>query len=331
MEVIKGLFKGIGFGLLAAPALYVLGFVLEILACFIPGWRCLDNTYFSTNNNNCIGCNCALGSFWSGAFFWKAFIFLAIAGAAVGLIYGIVRELQEHDVAYKIQRRNADIAAQRRDVERDINIANTGVSGVKSKTDNIVSLIKDTEKNFVSAKAKKMVEEAALEANKTALALEKTVKTADDAKGKSSKGALKSAQQANDTALLLYRDIDAVSDLYNQAVIEEQDWQRLQKEANDAVDKARNAADNAEKETARMQGTSFASAAGEDAAGKAAYALAKTKEAAAETVKRKAAAEKATSADEAQIEVTCAKNAEKRALVEEKIAVETTRIALAAG
>jgi hypothetical protein len=314
MEFIKGLFKGIGFGLLGMPALYVLAQVIDLIGCF---FTCGNMACFS--EKSCAG---KLGMY-SGDAALAIFLFCTIAGAVIGIIYGIVKEVQEGDIIAKN-------AAQKRRIENGINSANTEVRKIKNKSDDIVSLIKNAEKTVFSTKAKKILEEAAAEANKVDLALGKAFKTAEDAKGKSSNGALKNAQLAEDSARWSQKDIDTANDLYRQAMKEEQDWNLLQKEANNAVDKARNAADNAEKETAKIQGKSFASAA-QDAVGKATYALTKVKEAAAETIRRKEAAEKATSTDDAEIEVIWAKNSEKRALVEEKIAVEATRIALAAG
>jgi hypothetical protein len=203
------------------------------------------------------------------------------------------------------------------------------VTIAKNKSDAIVSSIKNAEKTFASPKAKKTVEEAAIEASKSALALERAFTIAENAKGKSSKGTLKSVRQAEKSSMLSEKDVDAVNNLYDQAVKEEKDWGRLQKEANDAMNKAKNAADNATREASKVEKTTFVSAVAKDATEKAVYAAAKAKEAAKKTVIRREAAASATSSQDAQMEVSQAKNSEKRAIVEEKIAVEEAKIAIA--
>jgi hypothetical protein len=305
-------------GLLGAPILYVLGFALETLACLIPGWRC---TNVSVLDHGCK--NCMLGSFWTGASFGKAFVFLLIAGTVIGIIYAIVSAIQDNDVIGEVQRKNAANIAE-------VGKAYTALKNVKNKSDAIVSSIKNAEKTIVSPKAKKMVAEAASEANKFALALEMAFNVVENAKGKSSKGALKNAQQAEKASKYLEKDVDEANDLYNQAVKEEQDWHRLQNEANDAANRAYAAADNAAKETTKIEKTAFASAAAKGAAEKAIYASAKAREAAEIAAKKRDAAAKAASAQGAQLEVAQAKNAEKRAIVEEKIAVEEAKIAIEA-
>jgi hypothetical protein len=321
MEFIKGLFKGIGLGLLGAPALYVLGFLFETLACFCPTCsRCADYNE----------ANCLLGSFWSGAFFGKAFVFLLIAGTVVGFIYGVVKELQEHDVGDKIQRKNAQNAKDKRNRESGIYTASTSVKNLKDKSDNILVSIKKAKETIVSLKAKELIDEADTMANSSDRALENAVKNVENANRKSSNGALKTAQQTERTSKLLEKDVDAANDLYKQAIKEEQDWNRLQLEANDAVNKAQKAATHAAQEAAKIEKMAFTSAVAQDAAKKTAYAATKAQEAALKAVKKRDVAAGARSALDAQLEVTQVLNAEKRAVVEEKIAVEEAKIAVEA-
>jgi hypothetical protein len=320
-------------GISSVLVLYALAFIVEFLNCFSCGWisGCFCSDYRPDNaiwgwtgfECSCSGYDCGwvYGVFpiWSWNIFLNVSLFCTIAGGIIGGTYGIASHKQEH---------KNENTAQKRETEKEIYKSTTAVRDVKNKSDTIVFLINDAEKIIVSAKAKKMVEEAAIEANKSTLMLESAVKIAEKVKGKSSKGALKLAQQAEDLTRLSEKDADDANVLYSQAMQEEQDWNRLQEEAIDAVNKAKNAANNAAKETAKIEKTFFASATAKDAVKKVAFASAKAKEASEKAVKSGEAAARAASAQEAQIEVTQALNSEKRAIVEEKIAVEEAKIAI---
>jgi len=302
-------------GLIGAPVLFAAAFILEFAICFFT----CGSIHLGDPSNP----GCAM-PIWTGAAFGSTFAVLSIAGIVIGIIYAIAAGTQEGRDKWKNNNEREE-----KNREQSVNNAFVSVGSVKSKSDNIVSLIKSAEKTIVSPKARKILEEAAIEANKSALALEKAVKIADNAKGKSSKGASKNAQQAEDAARSLQRDVDVANDLYSQAEKEEDNWNCLQQEANDAASKAKKAEDNAVKETAKIEKMTFVSATAKDAAEKAAYAVAKAKEAAAETVKRLEAATRATSSHEARTEVAQAKYSKKIALVEEKIALEEVSIAMA--
>jgi hypothetical protein len=241
-----------------------------------------------------------------------------IAATVIGAIYAIATTIQESSEKNREQREG---------YVSDIKKNADTVGKAKNKSDNIVSLIKTAEKTIVSTRAKKILEEAAIVANTSALAMKEADKISKKAIGKTSKWASKNAQHAEDVSRLLEKDVDTAYDLYNQAKREEGDWNRIQQEASDAEKNAKNAKDDAEKEVAAVEKIVFVSAIAKDAADKAIYALAKAKDAAAETVKRADAAARATSAQNAQIEVFQAKYSEKRALVERKIAIEEAKIA----
>lgn len=90
MEIIMGILAGAGIGGVAAIALYLLGFVVEIfnLACMI------------------VSCDCdrgdALPFMWDFTVFLKVMLFCAVSGAIIGLIYGACRykERLEKDEFY---------------------------------------------------------------------------------------------------------------------------------------------------------------------------------------------------------------------------------------
>jgi len=311
----KRVWKIIVTGLFATPALYVLLIALEILSCFIPGCNCLKvpGSYPEYS--------CVTEGMWKGYVFGNIFLFCSIAGIAIGIIYAIAAATQDGREARKEEKTKRG---------QSIYTTSNTAGDVIKKYDNIASLIKNAKDIIVSTKAKKLLEEAAIKADKSALELEKAVKIIENAKGKSSKMALKNARQAENAIKLLDRDVDAVNDLYWQARKEENDWNLLQQEANNVAKNAKNAADNAEKEAVKIEEKVFVSATAKDASEKMLYALAKAKEAAKETVKRAEAAAKATSANDAQQEVICAKNSAKRTLVEEKIVVEEVKIAIEA-
>ena len=325
MRFIKGLFAGLVLGVGVALALYAVGFVLELLnliTCGIFSCQCItcedslgcssiracDNEIWNFNDCGPLCGNLSgMLPMWSGKIFFNIMIFCGIAGTVIGSIYGVASGAQSRST-----------------------ITGTIIKNVITKSDNIVFLMENSEKTIVSPRARKILEEAISEANKVEAALDRAAKIAEKAIGKSSTKALDNIKQAEDIARLLEKDIDAANVLHNQAIKEEDDWNRLQQEANNAVNKAKNAVDNAEKEVAKIEKMTFASVAAKDAVEKAAYALAKAKEAAAETVKRAEAAAKAASAQEAYREVIHAKNSGKRALVEEKIAIEEAKIAIEA-
>jgi len=346
MQFFKGLFAGLGIGVGAALALYAAAFILEALNCItcgcitcqaITGWEACDNSI------NLYYCGDANGMFpmWSGKIFLNILIFCGIAGTAIGTVYGIATSDEPGKVIaaiffpvtgpiYGVYCLASYSSEQKKKRKNSIDSASGAVKRVKVRSDILVPIIQNAEKTIVSVNAKKILECAAAEANKSALALETMFKIANNAYGKSSKTTLKNAQQAENTSRLLEKSIDAANDLYYKAMKEETDWNRLQQEANDSVTKANNAAENAEKKAGKIEKMTFNSVFAKDAAEKAAYALTKVKEAAAETVKRADAAARAASAQDAQIEVKQADFSMKRALVEEKIVVEETNIAMKA-
>ena len=232
--------KIIGIGFIVTPVLYILAFIIEFLACFCPcsGSRCGDWEQKS---------GCVLGTVWSGASFGYTFLFLAGAGIVIGIIYGIAVGTQERRDALK----NANEMAKK-NWEQSIFNASSTVKDVKNKSDNIVSQINGAERTIVSAKAIKILEEAALLANASALALKGEDKISKKAIGKSSKRASKNAQNAQGASRFIEKDVDRAYDLYYQATKEEAAWKRLQQEANDTAQNANNAKDNAEKEIAKI-------------------------------------------------------------------------------
>jgi hypothetical protein len=303
-------------GLIGAPMLYVAAILLEFWACFFScGNACRD--YDGEPH-------CAL-PIWTPANFGYTFLFLSIAGIIIGIIYAIAVGTQEARDNLK-----DTIERETKNRKQSISSASSTVGNTKSKSDKIVSLIKTAEKTIVSTRARKILEEAAIVANTSALAMEEADKISKKAIGKTSKWASKNAQHAEDVSRLLEKDVDTAYDLYNQATREEGDWNRIQQEARDAEKNAKDAKDDAEKEVATVEKMVFVSATAKDAADKAIYALSKAKDAAAETVKRADAVARATSAQNAQIEVFQVKYSEKRALVERKIAVEEAEIAIEA-
>ncbi|MCL2067268.1 MAG: hypothetical protein FWG99_07360 [Treponema sp.] len=311
----KNAWKIIGFGLIAAPLLYLAAFAIEFFACFCPGSRrCGD----FDNINGCI-----LGeNVWSGASFGWTFLFLSIAGIIIGIIYAIAAGTQERRYASKIA--NEDAKNTR---EQYIGATSIMVGNVKSKSDNIVALINDAKKTIISTNAKKILEEADIIAKKSAAALKDEEKISKKAIGKTSIGASKRTQHAENASKLLEKDVDLAFDLYNQAAKEEADWNHLQQEVTDALNSAKNAKKNAEKKVDKIKNMTFASESAKDAAAKADFALTKTIDAEKETEKWADAATKAASAQDAQAKVFKAKYSEKRTLVEEKIAIEEVKIA----
>ena len=356
MQFFKGLFGGLGIGIGVTLALYALAFLVEFLncltcgiltcQCFGPesGIRACNDPIWTNGCAGICGVEPDIGGIfpmWSGKIFLNILIFCGIAGTAIGIIYGIATSDEPGTVLaaiffpitgpiygiYRLATMSKDLREGRKDT---IYSASKMVRDVKNKSDNIVSLIQNAEKSIVSTKAKKLLEEASVEANKSVLAMNETVTLNEKASGKSSKSASRNAIHAEDTSRWSEKYVDAANDLYKKAKNEEDDWNRLQQEVKDSVNNANNAADKAEKEVAKIEKIAFVSAAAKDAAEKAVYALTKAKEAAAETVKRADAAANSTSAYDAQSEVLQAKYSEKRTLVEEKIAIEEANIAMEA-
>jgi hypothetical protein len=302
-------------GLITAPVLYFAAFIIEFLACFC------------TCGESCGGANCSKSALpiWTGSQFGYTFLFLSIAGIVISIIYAIAVSTQGVR-SYLLD----SIESETKYREQSISSASSTVGNTKGKSDKIVSLIEAAEKTIVSTRAKKLLEEASIAANTSALAIEEAEKISKKTIGKTSKWATKNAQHAKDVSRLIEKDVDTAYDLYDQAREEERDWNRIQQEASNAKEKAKNAMDDAEKGIATIEKMIFVSATAKDAADKAIYALAKAKEAAAETEKRAEAAAKAASAQNAQTDVSQAKHSEKRALVESKIAIEEAKIAIEA-
>jgi hypothetical protein len=308
-------------GLIGAPVLYVAAFLLETLVWFCDCFQCRGFENWVCNESR----TCVIQPIWTGVAFGGTFAFLSIAGIIIAIIYAIAAGTQQARDNLK-----DTIERETRNRKQSISSASSTVGNTKSKSDKIVSLIKAAEKTIVSTRARKILEEAAIVANTSVLEMEEADKISKKAIGKTSKWASKNAQHAENVSRLLEKDVDTAYDLYNQATREEGDWNRIQQEASDAEKNAKNAKDDAEKEVATVEKMVFVSATAKDAADKAIYALAKAKDAAAETVKRADAVARATSAQNAQIEVFQAKYSEKRALVERKIAVEEAKIAIGA-
>lgn len=319
-SIVARVFKIILAGIIGAPFLYVVAFGIEVLSCFVPGWRCLDS---SCLQNECR--SCALGSVWTGAAFGGTFAVLSIAGVVIGIIYAIAAGTQEirEDWTREREYQNNSRGGSVDDAIKTIGI-------VKNKSDTILSLINDAEKTISSANARKILGEAIIESNEFAPALEKMVRIVENVRGKTSKIALKNAQQAEESSRLLEKKVVIATDLYNQAIKEENDWDRVQKEANDTVNRAKKALENATQETVKIEKMTFTSASANDAAEKSAFAFSRAKEAEVETVKKRDTSATASSAQKAQIELTQAKYSEKRAIIEAKIAVEEVKIAFEA-
>jgi len=317
--IVGRVFKIILAGIIGAPFLYVIAFGIEVLACFVPGWRCLDIETGGSISS------CTLGSVWTGAAFGGTFTVLSIAGVVIGIIYAIAAGTQEKREEWTEEWKRENY---RRGGSVDDAIKTIGI--VRNKSNAILSLIKDAEKNILSANARKILGEAITESNEFAPALEKTVRIVENVRGKTSKMALKDAQQAEESSRLLEKNVVIATDLYNQAIKEENDWNRIQKEANDAVITAKKALENAIQETVKIEKRTFTSSSANDAAEKASFAFARAKEAEVETVKRRDAAATASSAQKAQIELSQAKYSEKKAIVEAKIAAEEVKIAVEA-
>jgi len=102
-----GIFAGLIGGASLALLLYALAFLLEFLNCLtcglfpsVCGEGCFS-CYLSNNRENLIStCNSDLvvGLFpiWNSSYFVKTLIFCTLAGAVVGAIYGIAKQIQKH-------------------------------------------------------------------------------------------------------------------------------------------------------------------------------------------------------------------------------------------
>ena len=85
MTAILAMLAGVGIGICVALALYVLGFSVELLNCACQIITC-----------NCDGGD-AIPAMWKGGSFWSVLLFCAIAGAVIGLVYGIYKMKVESD------------------------------------------------------------------------------------------------------------------------------------------------------------------------------------------------------------------------------------------
>lgn len=101
--IILSILAGAGIGAGVALALYVLGFGVEILNCACQILTC-----------NCEGGD-AIPSMWNGDSFWSVVVFCTIAGAVIGLIYGIYKVKVAHDEAARLRDlANSDAAKKQR-------------------------------------------------------------------------------------------------------------------------------------------------------------------------------------------------------------------------
>ena len=93
-------------GLIGAPVLYLVAFLLEFLICFC-----------TCNPEPILSGNCVLGAVWTGDAFWGTFGVLSIGGIVIGIIYAIAvqaqssneerrekKQAEEKDAAKKKQR-----------------------------------------------------------------------------------------------------------------------------------------------------------------------------------------------------------------------------------
>lgn len=79
MTAILAMLAGAGIGAGVALALYVLGFGVELINCACQIITC-----------DCDGGD-AIPAMWEGGSFWSVLLFCTIAGAVIGLIYGIYK------------------------------------------------------------------------------------------------------------------------------------------------------------------------------------------------------------------------------------------------
>lgn len=85
MKAIITTLAGACIGAIAAIALYILGFCVELLNCACQIITC-----------DCDGGD-AIPIMWEGGTFWSILLFCTIAGAVIGLIYGIYKMKAESD------------------------------------------------------------------------------------------------------------------------------------------------------------------------------------------------------------------------------------------
>lgn len=84
-KVFKGLFLGALIGVGVTLALYVLSFVLDILALSCDLISCVMNCEVRDLN-----CNHVIGVMWEGGAFWTLLIICTIGGTVIGTIVGAV-------------------------------------------------------------------------------------------------------------------------------------------------------------------------------------------------------------------------------------------------
>lgn len=94
MTAILWMFGGAAIGVAVSLMLYVLGFGVELLNCACQIITC-----------NCDGGD-AIPGMWEDGSFWNVSLFCAIAGAVIGLIYGICKMKTAADE--EAARRNAE-------------------------------------------------------------------------------------------------------------------------------------------------------------------------------------------------------------------------------
>ena len=91
MTAILSMLAGAGIGAGVALALYVLGFGVELLNCACQIITC-----------DCDGGD-AIPAMWEGGSFWSVLLFCTIAGAVIGLIYGIYKMKVASDEAARLR------------------------------------------------------------------------------------------------------------------------------------------------------------------------------------------------------------------------------------
>ena len=108
MKFIKGVLAGIAWGLGIAAGIYVLAMALDLVACF-----------FSCGSYECFSYNSCSSQIWDEI--WDDFDgvimlggFCGLAGMSVGVIYGIVKQIQETKTKHERERRAAQEEEQRR-------------------------------------------------------------------------------------------------------------------------------------------------------------------------------------------------------------------------
>lgn len=128
MTAILAMFAGAGIGAVVAIALYVLGFGVEFLNC-----AC-----------HIITCDCsgerAIPAMWEDGSFLSVLLFCTIAGAVVGLIYGICKMKIEKNEAARLR----DIANSEEAKKQRIKLA----KGVKQKAVEVANICEKNVKNY---------------------------------------------------------------------------------------------------------------------------------------------------------------------------------------